>query len=86
MNPTKILRLNRDFCIRTLIVEKDSEDGKKAISYMDKSGLPYELIEIDKIETDKSGLINVKIPRMLAGWFYSIDGLDMIHGILDVSV
>ena len=73
----KIL-MEKNYILRTFIVEEDTNDGKKAVKIMNNSGLPYELIKISKKEVDGSRKNYGPVLRLLSdiGFFdgiYSIE-------------
>lgn len=68
----------RDYNLRTLIIEKNTEVEKKAIEIMNNSRLPYELIELSHEEAEiKTREENYKIPKLLT----NIDLFDNIDSI-----
>jgi len=81
------MKLNEDYCIRTLIIERNTNDGMRAISYMNSSRLPYELIEISREEANEDREAYCKTPRLLSNvgcfetlsyieWFSRCFGVD----------
>ncbi|MBS3080170.1 hypothetical protein J4221_01755 [Candidatus Pacearchaeota archaeon] len=94
------MKLNEDYCIRTLIVERNTNDGMRAISFMNSSRLPYELIEISREEANEDLEAYCKTPRLLSNvgcfetlsyieWFsrcFGVDGPEYILGIEKLPV